>query len=240
MREARNELSNSPRSYPARMVVGGCVNHSSSKAARRSGESRREINSFNMQSAWRPSVDVLQSDQERHVARTSVDNASVGSVETSQDYQWLAAVGECMNSQRFRIVTQRARATAATRVANLELEPVMEVVIKPYKKDRTLAQNSLMWMWFSIIRDALRDAGENYSKDDVHDFFVDEFLPTRAIKIRGETKVVQITTSRLKVKEFSEFLNNVDHHCGSEWGISLPHPDGVWQEAMGQRLRDVS
>lgn len=143
-----------------------------------------------------------------------------------------------MEPQRFRIVNDLVRARAANLVAKLPLEPIMMVEVRPFKNKRSLAQNALMWMWFTKVRDHLWETtGQRYTKDNIHDWFVDEFLPTTAVEINGHIKPSQVGTSKLNTVQMTEFLNNVEYFCGSELDLNLPQPAELYYEAMTKRAR---
>lgn len=108
-----------------------------------------------------------------------------------------------------------------------------EVIIRPYRRGRSLAQNKLLWKWIDTIRLVLGDhAGKHYRKEDIHEFLATEFLPTRQVEVFGQVKQVRTSTASLKVGEFSEYLNRVEAWA-VDHGIELPHPDELYLEAMG-------
>lgn len=68
----------------------------------------------------------------------------------------------------------------------------------------------------------------------IHEFFATEFLPTQVIDVFGVTKTVRTSTTRLKLGEFSEYLNRIEEWARGH-GMDLPHPDYLYFEAMGLR-----
>jgi hypothetical protein len=129
------------------------------------------------------------------------------------------------------IKTQDDKNKALNRISLLVLEKPWEIEIKPYKKNRSLAQNKLMWEWFTVIGN---DIG--YTEKEMYYLMTDKFLPEiEYTGLDGEIKKRRQGTSSLKVKEFTVFLEHVDRWAVSEMGIILPCPEDVYFEAMGIR-----
>lgn len=85
------------------------------------------------------------------------------------------------------------------------------------KKQRSVSQNALMWLWFDVIAKEWSDATDvMYTKEQVKDMFTRKFLP-----MDTPMGVIGKSTSSLSVDEMTEFLNKVQAYATSEWGISL-------------------
>jgi len=94
----------------------------------------------------------------------------------------------------------------------------VEVVIRSYKKNRSLEQNNLYWDWLSLIGKTL-----GYTKDEMHETLMRRFL--KPVVTEGPDGPMETySTKRLKVEEMSEYLNHIDRQA-AELGIRLPHPD---------------
>ena len=101
----------------------------------------------------------------------------------------------------------------------LDEDKPQEIVIKDHKKKRTEDQNALYWSWLRII---MKETGD--STKALHAFYGDEFLPKEEVIVFGK-KVLEIkSTTELGVKEFTEYLKQVEAHAASFLGINLPHP----------------
>jgi hypothetical protein len=121
-------------------------------------------------------------------------------------------------TQRIIIREERQRLHAIDRIAALNIETVWDISIKPYKKNRSLEQNALMWKWNTIIGDHL-----GYTKDEMHEEFMRKFLPPVMIDtMSGPVEVY--STKQLKVKEMAEYLNHIERFA-AEYAIVLPLPD---------------
>lgn len=147
-------------------------------------------------------------------------------------------------------IAKRAGEILATLVRGDELH---EIVIRPHKKDRSVAQNSIYWKWLTIIAAEL---GE--SKDALHELYKERFLVPiferddqeyaamiesvrtiyrqgmrqDALKLRGH--IIRLTsTTKTNVGQMTEYLNEIELAAGA-LGIRLPHPDDLYGEAMGR------
>lgn len=146
------------------------------------------------------------------------------------------------------------REEAALLVKTLPVSPIHRVVVQPHRMDRSAAQNSLYWMWLTIIGN---ERGE--TKDDMHLEYKEKFLvyiyerddPEYAEMIEAVRKVyragmkteakqlqkqiIELTsTTRANVKQFTEYLNDIERDA-FKMDIILPHPKDRYPLAMGKR-----
>ena len=138
-------------------------------------------------------------------------------------------------------------------LASLPYSPVHEVTIKPFKKDRSLAQNSLYWKWLTILGNEYGD-----SKDDRHTYYKGKFLVSiferddedyaamiasiRLVKKDGmlreyqciKDEVIRLTsTTDASVKQMSEYLGNIETHAASI-GVGFVQDDD-YKYALGKK-----
>lgn len=117
-----------------------------------------------------------------------------------------------------------------------------EVIIRPYRKNRSLAQNNLMWLWLTRI--AREYAHARDEKEDWYDpkvwkeEFQSKFLGYRVVNTPSGERPHLIGTSELNTAAFSAFLNDIEHYAGSALEISLPHPEDIYYEAMGLKEKE--
>jgi hypothetical protein len=127
---------------------------------------------------------------------------------------------------KLTLINEQVRRRALDILATLPLEPRQEIIIRPAKSKRSLNQNSTYWGWIDAIRLHIMDStGQAYSKDEVHDFLRAKFLPTRVVEIGGETKASVESTTKLSVKDMSEYMDKIDHYCVQSLGLYLPLPN---------------
>ena len=111
--------------------------------------------------------------------------------------------------------------------------PLHQVAIKPHKSSRSLAQNNLFHMWCrQVSLDYAETYGQFYSPAHWKIYFKEMFLGYESVEINGKIINELRQTSKLNVKQFSEFLEQVDMYSGSEFSIVLPHPEDLYREAM--------
>lgn len=119
---------------------------------------------------------------------------------------------------------------AQRKIKALSIDKPWTMEIRPYKKNRTLAQNSLLWLWMEFIA---KELGYD-NPEDVYEELGDKFLPVVEYRgFDGTMKQKRIGSSKLKTKEFTEFLEKIDRFCVNFFGIILPVPEDIYYEAMG-------
>lgn len=108
-------------------------------------------------------------------------------------------------------------------------KPLWQVIIKPYKKNRSLDQNNLLHMWIQAVA--------NETGNDLET--VKEYLRARYLSpvsrewkepVTGKVSIVEAprSTTTLTVQEMTDFLNNIQQFALDN-GIALPHPeDLIW------------
>ena len=126
------------------------------------------------------------------------------------------------------IQNESDKARAINQITLLNTEKVWDVSIKPYKPNRSRAQNRIYWSWLQIIGDHL-----GYPKDELHVVLAAKFLGIVETRCIGEIITQPVSTSSLNVKGFAEYLNRIELFAGSELGITLPNQDDLYFEAMG-------
>lgn len=144
------------------------------------------------------------------------------------------------------------RAIEAIRLLPSE-DKTHEVLIRPYKQDRSALQNSLLWFWYGVIGAEL-----GWEKDDTHDFFKKKFLvriyerddvdyagmvdAVRKIWNAGmradantlTRQIIKLTsTTTANVDQFTEYLTLIERHA-ARLGIVLPRPEDRYLVAMGR------
>lgn len=146
-------------------------------------------------------------------------------------------------SKRYVIQNEESRAWAIKVIRELPLDPMYQVVIKKYQRDRSLAQNNLLHMWLKELTDAYFEAyGEQVAPPAWKIFFRALFLEEVALRGPGGELVTDIKhTSDLNVKEFSEFLERIEHYAAETYNIMLTRPEYLYYEALPEKkTRDAT
>ena len=142
-----------------------------------------------------------------------------------------------METKRYilRDATIRNRLKVKLDAMELNPEKPFEVIIRPYKKNRSVAQNSLMWKWLTEIRNKLSEEhGLMCDPEGLKEEFQDRFLGLVTYRCSDGSLAQRLKgTSELNTAEFTEFLNRIEVYANSELGINLPHPEDLYYEALG-------
>jgi hypothetical protein len=117
----------------------------------------------------------------------------------------------------------------------------VEVVVRPRKRDRSLAQNNLAHKWFQEIANHVEAHwGQRYPAEAWKEWLKIQYLG-QEVHTMPDGKVIAYTrhTRDLSVEEFTHFLEQVDAWVAQELGCQLTHPEDLYAEAMG-RGRDAA
>ena len=141
------------------------------------------------------------------------------------------------NSLKFILNSKQAVNDVINRLLNVDIsenKPLLEVTVTKYKANRSLSQNKLLHMWFAqIAKDVYESGGKPYTPEVWKYYLKQMFLGEDVIELPdGKMKIEVKGTSKLNTKEMTDFLENIDHFCGSELNVQLHHP-GDYQLAMG-------
>ena len=126
--------------------------------------------------------------------------------------------GEISKMETVKIILrgQAQKDHALKSLMNIEFNPdkLMELTIKPFKKNRSVAQNALYWKWMMICADEL-----GYTKDGMHQTFMRELLAPIIIDTPSGD-VMEYSTRKLNVKEMATYMEQVSFTAG-EYGVKL-------------------
>jgi len=92
----------------------------------------------------------------------------------------------------------------------------LEVVIKPYKRNRTVEQNDYYW---TVLTHISQETG--YTKDDLHDMMRYKFLGMQKKEVAGVVIEYLPSTTKLKVGDMADYITQIDA-WSAERGIALP------------------
>ncbi len=116
-------------------------------------------------------------------------------------------------------------------------EKPVKATTELYKKNRSLAQNNLMWKWLTELSYFLRNEhGLGASPEDLKYHFQNVHLGRRLYETGEGSHYRPIGTSELNTAQFTEFLNRVEEYANHA-GLNLPHPEDIYYEAMGYDKR---
>lgn len=124
---------------------------------------------------------------------------------------------------------------AIEEIRSLDLTKKWTVTVKPYKRNRSLAQNRLYRMWLNVI---YKHTGE--LEDDLHKDLAYKFLDSKVEERDGKTVIWVRSTTTLNVQEFTEYLNKIEQWAhfltvDDDNPFTLPHPEDTYYEALNKR-----
>lgn len=93
------------------------------------------------------------------------------------------------------------------------------ISVKRASERRTIAQNDLMWSWFSCIEEETGTA-----KNDVYMYYCKKFL-CKVISVGERMEKIYQTSSMLNTAQMANFLKKIQADAAAELGIMLPIPE---------------
>lgn len=127
-----------------------------------------------------------------------------------------------------RTEADKDRATSHIKALNIDKPWRMDIVL--YRKNRSAAQNRLMWLWLTAIGNEI-----GYTEKEMYTIMADMFLPDVFIEYAGKQIKQKKSTSDLNTKEFTVYLESIDRWAAGKMGIVLPSPEDLIYEAMGYK-----
>lgn len=98
------------------------------------------------------------------------------------------------------------------------------ISVKRASERRTIAQNDLMWSWFSCIEEETGTA-----KNDVYMYYCKKFL-CKVISVGERMEKICQTSSMLNTAQMADFLKKIQADAAAELGIMLPIPEDRYFE----------
>ncbi|KKK97618.1 hypothetical protein LCGC14_2650970 [marine sediment metagenome] len=93
-----------------------------------------------------------------------------------------------------------------------------EVIIRPYRKQRSKDQNARYW---GILSQIANETGHTTS--ELHEIFKADLLPRKLIAFKGIDREVNTSTVELSTQEFADYCTRVEAFA-AEQGIRLVDP----------------
>ena len=106
------------------------------------------------------------------------------------------------------------------KIAKADLTKGFIVEWKRYYKIRTNDQNALYWLWLTCLE---HETGND--KNDLHDYFREEFLQVNYIYVFGKEKKVLESTKTQNTIKMKNYLDKIQAFASSELGVILPNPE---------------
>lgn len=107
-------------------------------------------------------------------------------------------------------------------LAAMSLEKPVKVEWETYRKNRSLNQNSLMWMWINQLADKVSD-DTGHTPQEIHEYFKMSFLSPVITEIMGKTVEIR-TTTKLNTAEMHDYMERIYQWAVGQ-GYYLPLPE---------------
>ena len=127
-----------------------------------------------------------------------------------------------MQQTSFLIANEIILRRAIEAVENLTvLEPGhrWQVVIQPEKTKRSIEQNRRYWAVLNELAAQVRVDGRTHKPEIWHEFFKSRLLPCETAWICGQLVSVPESTTGLTVKQFAEYMTQIEAHATQELGV---------------------
>jgi hypothetical protein len=112
----------------------------------------------------------------------------------------------------------------------------LELVVRPYRRRRSLAQNRCLHGWCKIIADFVEEHhGDRIMPEAWKEWFKAQVLGQTEVEMPdGTIRAITKPSSKVTVEEFKELLDYMDRWCAERLQLELPRTEDYW-EAMGGR-----
>ncbi len=122
----------------------------------------------------------------------------------------------------YLLANQGIKQNAINYILTLPDDGKFEVVIKEYKKKRSLAQNRLYWLWLPYLAKHF-----GYTDDEMHDELKYAFIGEETYTNRkGIERIRPKSTTKLKTKDMAEYLTKIEVLANAN-EIILPMPQDL-------------
>ena len=108
-----------------------------------------------------------------------------------------------------------------------------EIEVKKAVKKRSVNQNRLMWMWYTLLEDEL-----GQSKKEIHEYCLSQFSSFGKILQIGDTNFNYVEVRRssdMNTEEMTRFLEKIKTWADMEFGIHLPLPEDLGFEDFAEK-----
>ena len=118
---------------------------------------------------------------------------------------------------KFTLTTETVQQNCIDYLLNVNLDGKTQVQFSAVKSKRGRVQNDLYWVWMTYLQDEIGETKEN-----LHFYFKHRFLKKDDLCVLGEYVPVEITTTKLTVKEFADYLTSIELFVIDKMGYNFP------------------
>ena len=131
--------------------------------------------------------------------------------------------------QSFIVRSKQIRGDAVIAVQEIQAEPVIQVIIKPYRKDKSAEQLGYLWAGVlpsisKYLEESGKDKGNHWSADDIYLWMIKRYAKKHVIDLFDEIIVAEKSASHMDTQDMSEFIERIIQHMAEE-GFAVPPPE---------------
>jgi hypothetical protein len=122
------------------------------------------------------------------------------------------------------IVNEQDKANVIAKITKLKLAEPWEITAKPYKHNRTQAQNKYIWgvVYVHIKRHIFDTLGTTFAVEEIHEWCKDKFIDGIPKMVIDRLVMVK-STSDMNTTEFCDYVGRIQHHF-AEQDLYIPDP----------------
>lgn len=102
------------------------------------------------------------------------------------------------------------------------------------REKRSLSANNLYFLWLGYLEDKTGN-----DKEDLHDFYKNEYIGITTKQILGKMIIIQPTTTDKDSKQFSYYMNKVKGHAFHFFNENLPDPKDQGFEQFYDKYKHI-
>ena len=104
----------------------------------------------------------------------------------------------------------------------LERGKPLRVIVTDSEKHRSSEQNARYWAILSEIAEKAGINGQKFSREVWHEYYARIYLPLDEVILPdGEIIQRRVSTTSLKVPQFSNYMNQVEAHAATELNVEF-------------------
>lgn len=108
----------------------------------------------------------------------------------------------------------------------------LEIVIRPMRDKRSVAQNRRYWLMLRELAGIAWIDGRQFSDQTWHEHFRRMFIGINDIPMPdGSVQQQGISTTTLSVEEFGNYMTQIEQWCAEQGWVLMAAEDQVWRAA---------
>ena len=136
-----------------------------------------------------------------------------------------------------KLVTKENLTEVYHHLGQLDWEKKYTIIIKLFRKNRSLHQNKLYWVWLNVLEE---HSNTGYRKEWFHAYYKAKFLGVNQYNLFGDVVYEQVSTTKLNSEEFNVYLEKINQHALETCNCLLPWPESPGYDQMVSQYNERS